>query len=150
MTSPTLRILVMHGVVGMPKKANINAAGFDLQANIEKPLILKAGERELIGTGIKLGIPDGYEVQVRPRSGLAGNHGLTILNAPGTIDSDYIGELKIILYNSSHVDFEVLPGMRIAQAIFARVQEFEMLQVDYLEPTERGENGYGSTGLAAL
>jgi len=120
------------------------AAGFDLHS-IEN-VILKPGERKLIGTGLAFEIEFGYEVQIRPRSGLAYKHGITVLNSPGTIDSDYRGEIKVLLINHSDEEFEIKKGDRIAQAVVAPVIQAEIIEVEELSSTERGEGGFGSTG----
>ena len=130
-----------------PEYATEGAAGVDLKANISEPLILKPLERALIPTGIYMAIPRGYEGQVRPRSGLAAKKGITVLNTPGTIDSDYRGEIKVILVNLSAEPFTVEPGERIAQMVFARCEQASFEVVNSLDETARGEGGFGSTGL---
>jgi dUTP pyrophosphatase len=128
----------------IPSYQTKEAAGFDLHS-IED-IILNPGERKLIGTGVAFEIEYGYEVQIRPRSGLAFKHGITVLNSPGTIDSDYRGEIKILLINHSNEKFEIKKGDRIAQAVVAPVIQAEIVEVEELSSTERGEGGFGSTG----
>ena len=118
----------------------------DLHAAIKFPLNLKPMQRELVPTGIRLSIPSGHEAQIRPRSGLAAKKGVTVLNTPGTIDSDYTGEIKVILINLSESVAVIDPGERIAQIVFSKVENASLLQVDDVEVTERGEGGFGSTG----
>ena len=119
----------------------------DLFACLEAPLILEPGQREAVPTGIALALPPGWELQIRPRSGLALHHGLTLLNSPGTIDADYRGEIRVILANLGQRSFKVEPGMRIAQAILAPVARAEIEETQDLPPTQRGEGGFGHTGL---
>ncbi len=134
-----------------PFYATTGAAGMDLTYNGTEPLFISGGGgRALVSTGIRLAIPEGYEAQVRPRSGLALKHGVTVLNTPGTIDSDYRGEVGVILINHSHEVFKVEPGMRIAQMVFAKVERVTFNQVnspDDLGQSERGAGGFGSTGV---
>jgi len=132
----------------LPAYATAGSAGIDLLAAITDPVELLPGRRALIATGLKLAIPSGFEAQIRPRSGLAVNHGVTVLNAPGTIDSDYRGELKVALINLGQEPMIIARGMRIAQLILARVERLEWLSVDTLDTTERGAGGFGSTGKA--
>ncbi len=122
------------------------SAGMDLRAFIENPVTLAPMSRALIPTGLFIEIPDGYEGQVRPRSGLAAKHGVTVLNAPGTIDADYRGEIKVILVNLSETPFVINSGERIAQIIFARCEQAEWQLVEELSETERGAGGFGHTG----
>lgn len=129
-----------------PIYASEFAAGADLFADINEVLVLQPGMHSLIPTSVYLEIPIGYEVQVRPRSGLAAKHGVTVLNSPGTIDADYRGEVKVILINLSDKPFEVTPKMRIAQMVLAPVYQANFIQSDYLSTTLRGEGGFGSTG----
>lgn len=131
----------------LPFYATPGAAGMDLRANITEPVTLKAGERTIIPTGLFVAIPDGYEMQVRPRSGLAAKRGITVLNSPGTIDSDYRGEICVILYNSSKEDFVIEKGERIAQAVVAKYEKVEWSSVVVLSETQRAEGGFGSTGV---
>lgn len=128
----------------LPQKAHATDAGYDLFA--VKPVSLAPGEWAAIETGIALAMPHGIEAQIRPRSGLALKHGITLLNAPGTIDADYRGEIKVIMINHGRSLFEILPGMKIAQLIFAPVLETNLLEVEALDETARGHGGFGSTG----
>lgn len=130
----------------LPEYKTEGSAGMDLYANIEKPKILKPLERALIPTGIFLSIPFGCEGQVRPRSGLALKHGITLANAIGTIDSDYRGEIKVILINLSNKDFVIDKGDRIAQLIFVKYEKVDFVEVNSLDNTERGQGGFGHTG----
>ncbi|MBO7211815.1 MAG: dUTP diphosphatase [Methanobrevibacter sp.] len=132
---------------GLPTYATNGSAGLDLRANYTEPFILKAGERTLVPTGIYVGLPEGYEMQVRPRSGLALKSGVTVLNSPGTVDADYTGEVGVILINHSNVDFVINPGDRIAQAVLNKVEQIEWNQVETLEETDRGSGGFGHTGV---
>ena len=131
----------------LPEYATSMSAGFDLRANLEEPVTLKAGDRMLIGTGLFIALEPGYEAQVRPRSGLALKKGITVLNAPGTIDADYRGEIGVILYNTSKEDFIIEPGERIAQMVIAKYEQISWEQVEVLDETERGDGGYGHTGV---
>lgn len=133
----------------LPAYASQLAAGADLLAAVARALVLKPGERAAVPTGIALALPEGFEAQVRPRSGLALNHGLTVLNAPGTIDADYRGEVKVILANLGSDDFTVERGMRIAQLVLARVEVARWRECATLPESERGAGGFGSTGVAA-
>ena len=119
----------------------------DLRANIDSPITLKPMERRLIPTGLYIALPKGYEAQVRPRSGLALKHGITVLNTPGTIDADYRGELMVLLINFSAEDFIINAGERIAQMVIARHEQAEFVEVEVLDETERGAGGYGHTGV---
>jgi dUTP pyrophosphatase len=130
----------------LPDYSTINSAGMDLRANLNFPVILKPMERVLIPTGLYIELPAGYEAQIRPRSGLALKHGITVLNTPGTIDSDYRGEIGIILINLSNTDFEILSGERICQMIIAKHETINWEVVDGLQITKRGEGGFGHTG----
>ena len=131
----------------LPSYATPQSAGVDLRANIEAPIELRPLERKLIPTGLFMALPPGYEAQVRPRSGLAIKHGITVLNTPGTIDADYRGEVRVILVNLSSDPFTIVPGERIAQMVFARHEQVEWEEVDTLEESERGAGGFGSTGV---
>ena len=131
----------------LPEYATSMSAGFDLRANLEESVTLKAGDRMLIGTGLFIALEPGYEAQVRPRSGLALMKGITVLNAPGTIDADYRGEIGVILYNTSKEDFVIEPGERIAQMVIAKYEQISWEQVEVLDETERGDGGYGHTGV---
>ena len=130
----------------LPARQTPGAAGFDLHANVNEPVLIKKGERVLIPTGIRIALPFGYEAQIRPRSGLALKFGVTMLNAPGTADADYRGELHVLLINLGHEDFYVNRGDRIAQMVIARVEICEFNETDELPESERGEGGFGSTG----
>jgi dUTP pyrophosphatase len=129
-----------------PTYSTTGSAGVDLRAAIKDPVILYPGSQAIIPTGIRTAIPVGYEVQIRPRSGLAANHGVTVLNSPGTIDSDYRGDWGVILINHGAIPFTVTPGMRIAQMVVAEVIQARWKPVDSLDETERGSGGFGSTG----
>lgn len=129
-----------------PAYATPQSAGVDLRANVETPVTIGPLERTLVPTGLYIALPAGYEAQVRPRSGLAAKHGITVLNTPGTIDADYRGEIKVILVNLSNEPFEIAPGERIAQMVIARHETAEWEEVDSLDSTERGAGGFGSTG----
>ena len=126
--------------------ATEKSAGVDLRANILEPIKLEPMERTLVPTGIHIQLPDGYEAQIRPRSGLAAKYGISIVNAPGTIDTDYTGEIKVILINLSKEPFLVNPGERVAQMVFSKYERAEWEEVKELEETSRGEGGFGSTG----
>lgn len=129
-----------------PKYETEQSAGVDLRANIDEEVILYPMERKLIPTGIFIELPKGYEAQIRPRSGLAAKHGITVLNSPGTIDADYRGEIMVLLINLSNEYFSVKPGMRIAQMIIARHEQANFLDFDVLSETERGDGGFGHSG----
>ena len=131
----------------MPEYATALSAGMDLRANLDAPLTLAPLARALVPTGLRIALPAGYEAQVRPRSGLALKQGLTVLNAPGTIDADYRGEIGVVLINLSNEDFVVEDGERIAQMVIARHEQGEFVSVEVLDETERGEGGYGHTGV---
>jgi dUTP pyrophosphatase len=122
------------------------ASGADLRANIQEPVRLAPGERALVSTGVWIELPEGYEAQVRPRSGLAATSGITLLNAPGTIDADYRGEIRVILINLGHDDHVVTRGMRVAQLVFSPVLRADLVVVTEISATGRGEGGFGSTG----
>ncbi len=130
----------------IPLYSTKQSAGMDVRADLTEPLILKPFERKLIPTGLFIQLPDGYEAQIRPRSGLAINKGVTVLNSPGTIDADYRGEIKIILINLSQEDFIINPGERIAQMIISAYKQVEWDEVELLDESERGEGGFGHTG----
>ena len=139
--------VVNKGHQPLPSYATRQSAGMDLRANLDGPVTLHPLERRLIPTGLHIALPEGYEAQVRPRSGLALKHGLTVLNAPGTIDADYRGEVGVVLINLSAEDFVINDGERIAQMVIARYEQSEFVEVDVLDETERGEGGYGHTGV---
>ena len=130
----------------LPAYATEQSAGMDLRAFIEEPIVLHPMERKLIHTGLYMALPKGYEAQVRPRSGLALKHGITVLNSPGTIDADYRGELGVVLINLSQEDFVINDGERIAQMVIAKHETAEFIEVHELDDTERGAGGYGHTG----
>ena len=129
-----------------PALATAGSAGVDIRAYLNEKVILKPLERKLIPTGLKVEIPLGYEIQIRPRSGLAYKHGITVLNSPGTIDSDYRGEISVLLINLSNEAFEIKNGERIAQMILAKHEVPNFIQLKELSSSERGEGGFGSTG----
>jgi dUTP pyrophosphatase len=131
----------------IPEYQSPGSSGADLCANVDETIVLSPGKTKLIPTGIFMEIPEGYEGQIRPRSGLALKHGITVLNSPGTIDSDYRGEIKIILTNLGEEDFKIEKGMRIAQIVFASVFIGEFIQVDKLNTTDRNEGGFGHSGI---
>ncbi len=131
----------------LPSYATEGSAGMDLKAAVENPVEIKPGERSLIPTGISIAIPKGYNGEIRPRSGLALKYGITVLNTPGTVDSDYRGELKVLLINHGSENFIVERGMRIAQLVLQQYATVEWRQVDDLSNTERSGRGYGSTGI---
>lgn len=130
-----------------PAYATPLSAGMDIRANLQEPLTLNPLQRMLIPTGLYIALPEGYECQARPRSGLAVKHGITVLNSPGTIDADYRGELKVLLVNLSDTPFVIEPGERIAQLVVAKHEHVEWSEVEVLDETERGEGGFGSTGV---
>ena len=138
--------IVNKGSQPLPEYATTQSAGMDLRANIDKPILLKSLDRKLIPTGLHIALPEGYEAQIRPRSGLAIKHGITCLNTPGTIDSDYRGDIGVELVNLSHEDYVVQPGERIAQMVINKFEKIEFELVDELDETERGEGGFGHTG----
>ena len=139
--------IVNRGHQPLPAYATAQSAGMDLRANISEPIVLHPMERRLVPTGLYIALPEGYEAQVRPRSGLALKHGITVLNAPGTIDADYRGEVGVLLVNLSDTPFVVNDGERIAQMVIARHEQGEWMPVDELDDTERGTGGYGHTGV---
>uniref|UniRef100_A0AB33JUE7 Deoxyuridine 5'-triphosphate nucleotidohydrolase n=4 Tax=unclassified Prevotella TaxID=2638335 RepID=A0AB33JUE7_9BACT len=139
--------VVNTGRQPLPQYATAQSAGLDLRANIDAPIILKPLERRLIPTGLHIALPAGYEAQIRPRSGLALKHGLTVLNTPGTVDADYRGEIMVLLVNFSSEPFTVNDGERIAQMVIARHEQAEFELVEQLDETERGAGGYGHTGV---
>lgn len=142
-----IKITVLkHGPEDIPKYATQGSAGMDIQAAIDKPIIVKPGERILIPTGFKVEIPENFEIQVRPRSGLAIKHGISILNSPGTIDSDYRGEIGVILINHGDIDFKINPFDRIAQIVVTQIIKVNIIKNDDLSKTQRGSGGFGSTG----
>ena len=139
--------IINKGHQPLPAYATPQSAGVDLRANIDADIILQPMQRALIPTGLHIALPVGYEAQIRPRSGLALKHGITVLNSPGTVDSDYRGEVMVRLVNLSDTDFIVRDGERIAQMVVARHEQVAFRLVESLDATERGEGGYGHTGL---
>ncbi len=131
----------------LPKYATAGSAGMDIRANIEQPIVLKPLERCLVPTGLHIALPEGYEAQIRPRSGLALKKGLTVLNSPGTIDVDFRGEIGVILINLSSEDFTINDGERIAQMVIAHYEQAEWEPVETLDDTERGTGGFGHSGV---
>jgi dUTP pyrophosphatase len=145
---PRVQIKRLRPDAQLPRYMTDGAAGLDLAAALDAPLTLLPGERKLVPTGLAMAIPPGWEGQVRPRSGLAAKHGVTCLNAPGTIDADYRGEVKVLLVNHGAEPFVVQSGERVAQLVIAEVARAELVAVDELGDTVRGEGGFGSTGVA--
>lgn len=139
--------VVNKGHQPLPEYATPQSAGMDLRANIEEAIVLKPMERRLVPTGLHIALPAGFEAQIRPRSGLALKHGITVLNTPGTIDADYRGELMVLLVNFSDSDFIINDGERIAQMVIARHEQGIFKVVETLDDTERGTGGYGHTGV---
>jgi dUTP pyrophosphatase len=139
--------VVNKGHQQLPVYATPQSAGMDLRANIDGPVTLHPLERRLVPTGLHIALPAGFEAQIRPRSGLALKHGITVLNSPGTVDADYRGEIMVLLINFSQEDFVINDGERIAQMVIARHEQAELISVDELDTTERGEGGYGHTGV---
>ena len=139
--------VINKGHQQLPAYATSQSAGMDLRANIDVPIVLQPMERRLIPTGLHIALPVGFEAQVRPRSGLALKHGLTVLNSPGTIDADYRGEIMVLLINFSNEPFIITDDERIAQMVIARHEQAEFAEVEVLDETERGEGGYGHTGV---
>ena len=147
MNTVNIKCVASKGAV-IPEYKTAGAAGADLCALLENPIVIPAGRSAMVPTGLFFEIPEGYEVQVRPRSGLAAKNGVTVLNTPGTIDSDYRGEIKVILINLGSEDFTINNGDRIAQMIVAPVTQASFSITDSLSQTERGSGGFGSTGLS--
>ncbi len=139
--------IINKGHQPLPTFATPQSAGMDLRANIDQPIVLRPMERRLIPTGLFMALPEGYEAQVRPRSGLALKHGIIVLNTPGTIDADYRGEVMVLLINFSTEDFVINDGERIAQMVLAKHEQCEFVEVEQLDETERGTGGYGHTGV---
>ena len=139
--------VINKGHQPLPAYATSQSAGMDLRANIDESIVLHPMERRLVPTGLHIALPQGFEAQIRPRSGLALKHGITVLNTPGTIDADYRGELMVLLINFSDTDFVINDGERIAQMVVARHEQIEFQHVDELDDTERGAGGYGHTGV---
>ena len=130
----------------IPTYGSAQAAGMDLRADLSEEITMAPFERKIIPTGLSIALPEGYEAQVRPRSGLAAKHGITVLNAPGTVDADYRGDIGVILINLSNTNFSIEPGMRIAQLVIAQYAIISWEQVEVLSDSERGIRGFGSTG----
>lgn len=130
----------------LPSYATLQSAGMDLRANLDSPIVLNPLERVLVPTGIHIALLNGYEAQIRPRSGMAAKHGITVLNTPGTIDADYRGEIKVILVNLSNEPFTIEDGERVCQMVVARYEQVSWKEVNILDETERGERGFGHTG----
>ncbi len=143
-----LRIKVINnGHQPLPEYATPQSAGLDLRANLDESITLRPMDRVLVSTGLHIALPVGFEAQIRPRSGLALKHGVTVLNSPGTVDADYRGEIKVLLINFSQDDFIINDGERIAQMVIARHEQCLFVKVDELDETERGTGGYGHTGV---
>lgn len=138
--------VINRSAYGLPQYETGQAAGLDVRANITESITLGPLERALVPTGLYVELPEGYEMQVRPRSGLAAKHGLSLVNSPGTVDPDYRGEIKVILVNLSNTPYELKPGERVAQLVVARFTRVEWERVEVLGETERGAGGFGSTG----
>ena len=138
--------VVNSSAFALPEYQTPLSAGLDIRANLSESITLSPLERAMVPTGLFVELPEGYEMQIRPRSGLAAKHGITVLNSPGTIDADYRGEIKVILVNLSNTPFEIVPGERIAQAVVAQHATIEWEAVEELGSTERGAGGFGSTG----
>lgn len=139
--------IINRGHHPLPEYATTQSAGMDLRANIDESIVLHPMERRLVPTGLFMALPVGYEAQIRPRSGLALKHGITVLNTPGTIDADYRGEIMVLLINFSQNDFVINDGERIAQMVIAKHENAEFIEVETLDDTERGIGGYGHTGV---
>jgi dUTP pyrophosphatase len=139
--------IVNRSRFSLPQYATVHSAGLDLRADLDNSLILKPLERSLVPTGLYIELPEGFEAQIRPRSGLAAKHGISLVNTPGTIDPDYRGEIKVILVNLSDVPFTLEPGERIAQMVIARFEHISWNEVETLTETARGEGGFGHTGV---
>lgn len=148
MVSVAVKRLPHNTDLPLPAYESAAAAGMDLPAAVEQDLVLAPGERTLVPTGLAIALPEGYEAQVRPRSGLAARNGVTVLNTPGTVDADYRGEVKVILANLGKESFTIERGMRIAQMVIAPVVQASLQEADELPETARGEGGFGSTGTA--
>lgn len=131
----------------LPQYSTSSSAGMDLRANIDAPILLKPMQRVLVPTGLFMALPEGYEAQVRPRSGLAIKHGITVLNTPGTIDADYRGEIGVILMNFGQENFLIQDGERIAQMVVSKYEQVDFLDVELLDETERGSGGFGHSGI---
>ena len=142
-----IRVAIKNSSINeIPTYGTAQAAGMDLRANLSKETIIAPFERKIIPTGLSIALPEGYEAQVRPRSGLAAKHGITVLNAPGTVDADYRGDIGVILVNLSKTNFSIEPGMRIAQLVIAHYVTISWIEVEVLSDSDRGVRGFGSTG----
>lgn len=144
----SIKLCKLENATGLdlPSYATSGSSGMDLMAAITDNIIIKSGHRAIVPTGISIALPPMYEAQIRPRSGLAAKNGVTVLNTPGTVDNDYRGEVKVILINHGKEDFIIERGMRIAQVVIAKYEQFDILEVDSLDSTDRGAGGFGSTG----
>ncbi len=144
----SMKVKIINGSsFDLPAYSTPLSAGMDLRANIEEPVVLGSLQRAMVPTGLRIELPEGYEAQIRPRSGLAAKHGISIVNTPGTVDADYRGEIKVVLVNLSAEEFTIVPGERIAQMVVAKHERVEWVQVEVLEESQRGEGGFGSTGV---
>jgi dUTP pyrophosphatase len=141
-----VKISKINQEITLPEFATVGSAGMDLKSSSKEDIVINSGEVKLVPTGISIALPDGYEAQIRPRSGLAFKNGITVLNAPGTIDSDYRGEIKVMLINHSNQPFIVSYEMRIAQMVISKYEKIQWAEVKSLDNTDRGEGGFGSTG----
>lgn len=146
-TEKTIVKIINKSGFQLPAYATELSAGMDLRASMDAPVEIESLQRVLVPTGLYISLPDGYEAQIRPRSGLTAKHGITVLNSPGTIDADYRGEIKVILVNLSKDKFVIEPGERIAQMVVARHSKVEWCEVEELDETERSSGGFGSTGI---
>jgi dUTP pyrophosphatase len=146
MSEPIMRVKRLRDGAQLPKYMSDGAAGLDLAALVDDEVVIRPGERALIGTGLAIALPHGHEAQVRPRSGLAWKHGVTVLNSPGTVDEDYRGEIKVLLVNHGQEPFVVRSGERVAQLVIARVERVAIEEQGALDETVRGAGGYGHTG----
>ena len=139
--------VINKGHQKLPAYATVQSAGMDLRADLQEDIVLRPMQRQLISTGLYIALPEGYEAQIRPRSGLALKYGITVLNTPGTVDADYRGEIKVLLINLSQEDFVIADGERIAQMVIAKHEQGKWEEVEVLDETERGDGGYGPTGV---
>ena len=139
--------VINRGHQQLPAYATLQSAGMDLRADLQEDIVLRPMQRQLISTGLYIALPEGYEAQIRPRSGLALKYGITVLNTPGTVDADYRGEIKVLLINLSQEDFVIADGERIAQMVIAKHEQGKWEEVEVLDETERGDGGYGHTGV---
>lgn len=146
MVTVELKRLPHNTDLPLPQQMTAGSSGADLPAAVDTPIIIEPGKYAMVPTGLAMAIQEGYEVQVRPRSGLAAKHGVTVLNTPGTVDADYRGEVKVILINLGNEPFEITRGMRIAQAVVAEVPRVNYVEVNELDKTVRGDGGFGHTG----